>query len=34
MRKYGVPAAILSDNGKVFTARFGNTCGCVTFSGG
>lgn len=34
MRRHGVPEAILSDNGDVFAARFGNTCGCASFSGG
>jgi transposase InsO family protein len=31
MRRHGVPAAILTDNGKVFTARFGPGPGPVLF---
>ena len=31
MRRYGVPAQILTDNGKVFTARFGPGPGPVLF---
>jgi transposase InsO family protein len=31
MRRYGVPEAILTDNGKVFTARFGPGPGPVLF---
>lgn len=31
MRKHGVPEAILTDNGKVFTARFGKGPGPVLF---
>ncbi len=31
MRAYGLPAQILTDNGKVFTGRFGPGCGEVLF---
>ena len=31
MRRYGVPAEILTDNGKVFTGRFGPGTGEVLF---
>jgi transposase InsO family protein len=31
MRQYGVPEAVLTDNGKVFTARFGTRPGRVLF---
>ena len=31
MRQYGVPEAVLTDNGKVFTARFGKGPGPVLF---
>jgi transposase InsO family protein len=31
MRRYGVPEQVLTDNGKVFTARFGRGSGMVLF---